>query len=336
VPSYDPRHWQAVLKKDPINGYNLFLNPAVSKQYEPGSTFKAVLSAIGLDSGSFTQYTTIYDPGKINVDGITIQNWCTNYCSFGGNETLQTMLHYSSNIAATRFSEMIPDVVFYKYLDNFGFGRLSGVDLAGEIPGEVRKPTDTPPKPVWVRAYKDTTAYGQGIAVTPLQMTNAYSAIANGGRLMVPHVAESYTLDGKTTMIPPVVKDQVISADTSALVTNLLVNSVIGGEACRALVPGYDVAAKTGTTTISLNSPLTIASTLAFGPTNMPVNQQFVVLMELNTPTNPYGSETAAPAVHTILQNLFNYYHRPPDQGTLIQPTTGRCVAPLSSVLGPN
>lgn len=332
-PRYDPGKWQDILKADPTNGFNRFKNPAISDEYEPGSTFKSLLTAVGFDSGSFNASTVVEDTGSYTTDGFTIQNWCLAACdynasgSYGG--TVQDMLHWSSNIAATKFSKMIPDVTFYKYLDAFGFGQPTGVDLAGEVPGDVRKPTDEPPKPIWVPAYKDTTAYGQGIAVTPLQMANAYAVLTNGGKLMVPHVVQSYTLDGKTTVIAPQVKRQVISPDTAQVVSDILVHATINGEACEALVPGYDVAAKTGTTSLYNGSSATISSTAAYGPTNLPANQQFVVLVVLDQPNNPYGSETAAPAVHTILQTLFSYYHLQPNQGDLIQPNK-MCSGPLS------
>src|SRR6185437_3813318 len=108
----------------------------------------------------------------------------------------------------------------------------------------------------------------QGLTVTALQLTNAYASLANGGWLMVPHVMQSYTLDGKTTVVQPERLRQAISSDTDAQMNDILVHQAINGEACKALVPGYDVAAKTGTASISMAggySPnQTIASTAAY------------------------------------------------------------------------
>ena len=106
--------------------------------------------------------------------------------------------------------------------------------------------------------------------------------------------------------------------------------SAVGGVACLALVPGYDIAAMPATIISTLRAKRSISSMVAYGPTNLPATQQFVVLMEVDHATNPYASETAAPAIHNVLQKLFTYYHRQPNKGTLIQPTSGRCSAPLS------
>jgi cell division protein FtsI/penicillin-binding protein 2 len=166
-------------------------------------------------------------------------------------------------------------------------------------------------------------------------LINAYAALANGGYLMVPHVVQSYSLNGKTVTTQPQVQRQVIKPDISDVVTNILVHASVDGEACAALVPGYDVAAKTGTSTI-YNSNATIASTAAYGPVNMPPAKRFVVLVILNQPSNPYGSETAAPAVHKILQLLFSYYHLQPNQpywqdGSLLVQSSTVCKSPLAA-----
>jgi cell division protein FtsI/penicillin-binding protein 2 len=319
TPTYDPNNWQAIVNqynstsKKGKSSFSVFTNPAISDQYEPGSTFKAFTVAIGLDSRSFGPGTTINDPGKINIDGIPIQNWCLDQCTFGGPEDVSTMLHYSSNIGAALFGRMITATTWYDYLARFGFGQPTGIDLAGEAPGDYRKPTGDKSKIIWVAAYKDTQAYGQAIAVTPLQLVNAYSALANGGVLMVPHVVQSYTLNGKTTVVQPQQVRQVISGDTDSQMNAILVNQAINGEACEALVPGYDIAAKTGTASIpqfgSYAPNQTIASTAAYAPADDP---QFVVLVKLDKTNPQWGSETAAPTVHTVLEQLFNYYKIPP------------------------
>src|SRR5665213_477248 len=197
VPTYDPNNWQAIVNQYNASSskgkssFSVFTNPAISDQYEPGSTFKAFTVAIGLDSNSFSPTTTVYDSGKLNVDGIQIMNWCTTQCGFGGYEDVSNMLHFSSNIAAAQFSRLIPATTWYSYLAKFGFGQPTGIDLAGEVAGDYRKPTGDKSGIIWVRSYKDTQAYGQAIAVTPLQLTNGYAALANGGFLMVPHVVQS-------------------------------------------------------------------------------------------------------------------------------------------------
>lgn len=339
VPSYDPRTWQKSLKKTQIGGQTVFTNPnfqnaAVSGQYEPGSTFKPIMASIGYDAGAFGEWLYRPDNGVLKQDGIAIRDWCLDSCSFAGKSlNVADMLHWSSNIAATEFANLIPTITFYKYLDSFGFGQPTGVDLANEATGTLRHPTDQPPlHSVFVPAYKDTTAYGQGgIAVTPLQLVNAYSALANGGRLMTPHLVQSVALGNRAYAVSPHVQRRVVSVDTSNRITNTIVQSAIGGEACRALVPGYDIAAKTGTTLLSalnITGP-TVASTIAYGPVNISEpGKQFVVLVKLDRPSNTYGSETAAPLAHDILSFLFNYYKIAPWQGYVSQPSH-RCAQPL-------
>ncbi len=317
LPNHDSRTWQQIIdqyntSKDKNNS-RAVANPAISGQYEPGQIFQAFTAAIGMDTNAFSSTTSVFDSGKLKVDGITIQNWCLDQCGFGGYENVSYMLHYSSDIGAAQFSRLIPTTTWYSYLAKFGFDQPSGIDLPGEVAGKYQKPTGNKSGIIWVPAYKDTQAYGQGIAVTPLQVTNAYAALANGGRLMVPHMVQSYTLKGKTMVIQPRQVRQVISGETAGRMNTILVNQAINGEACEALVPGYDVAAKTGTASIpqfgSYAPNQTIADADAFAPAEDP---KFVVLVKLDKPNVPWSSETAAPTLHNVLKQLFTYYKIPP------------------------
>ncbi|MDB5077406.1 MAG: Peptidoglycan glycosyltransferase [Chloroflexi bacterium] len=333
-PTYDPNNWRALVNQlakkagigtkhynaDKFNQaiFNVFPNAAVSKQYEPGSTFKSITIAIGFDAGYFNENTTVNDAGVLNYQGIPIMNWCLSSCVFGGAENPSKMLHYSSNIGAAQFGEKIPVIPWYHYvLDNFGFGQRTGVDLSDEIAGDIRQQNDKPPKPIWVPIDKLTQAYGQGLSITPLQLVNAYAALANGGMLPHPHVLQSYTVAGKTTTPSWPALHRAVSQDTSDRMKQLLLQQAVHGEACKALVPGYDIAAKTGTASIpSLGGNYyrnsTIASTAAFGPVGADLSQQFVVLVKVDKPATQWGSTVAAPVVHDIYQHLFDYYKIPP------------------------
>jgi cell division protein FtsI/penicillin-binding protein 2 len=354
TPAYDPNTWKATVAKlakqagagtkkfnrNKFNQaiYNLFPNPAISKEYEPGSTFKAVTVAIGFDQNLFNEGTAVYDSGHLDLTkqyGFVVTNWCGSSCSFGGPETPDIMLHYSSNIAAVQFNRIIPPLTWYQYLlGNFGFGTATGIDLAGEVPGDVRQPNDKPPKPLWVGTYKITQAYGQGLGVTPLQLVDAYAALANGGMLPHPHVLQSYTLGGKTITPawPPL--HRAVSQNTSDRMVKLLAHQAIDGEACLALVPGYNIAAKTGTASIpSLGGNYypntTIASTAAFGPIDADPSHQFVILVKVDKPATQWGSEVAAPVVHDLFQHLFDYYKIAPSLNP-VQPTKTYCKGPNS------
>ncbi len=356
TPSYDPNQWRSLvasLAKKAGAGtkkynqtkfmqslYAVFPNPAISKRYEPGSTFKALTIATGFDQNLFNENTRVYDSGLLSVDGIKITDWCAPSCPYGGPETPATMLHWSSNIGATQFSRIIPAPIWYQYvLDNFGLASTTGIDLSGEVAGDVRWYNDAPPKPTWYPAYKDTQAYGQGLSITPLQLTNAYASLANGGELPTPHVLQSYVLAGKT--VTPVWNPihRAVSEETSSRMVQLLVSQAIGGEACEALVPGYDIAAKTGTASIpSLGGNYlpesTIASTMAFGPVENDPAHQFVVLVKVDKPADPWGSEVAAPVVRDIYQHLFQYYKIMPAAHP-VQPTNGVCPIATSTQLVP-
>jgi cell division protein FtsI/penicillin-binding protein 2 len=339
APGYDPNSWRqlvAKLAKQAGAGtkhfnknkfdqaiYNVFPNPAISKEYEPGSTFKAITVATGFDAGLFNESTQVNDPGVLDLQaqyGITIHNWCGDACGFGGAETPNKMLHYSSNIGAAQFNRLIPPTTWYQYLlGSFGFGQPTQVDLRGEIPGDVRQPNDAPPKLTWYPSYKLTQAYGQGMSVTPLQLVNAYAALANGGILPHPHVLQSYTMGGKTITQSWAPLHRAVSQDTSDRMKRLLVQQAVGGEACLALVPGYNIAAKTGTASIpslggNYYSNTTIASTAAFGPVDVDLSHQFVILVKVDKPNGTWGSEVAAPIVRDIFQHLFEYYKIAPSK----------------------
>jgi cell division protein FtsI/penicillin-binding protein 2 len=332
-PSRDARTWQQLAARD---DFSSFPNPAISDPITPGQIMEPLLMGAGFDSGIFSQRTLVNDPGIYRTDGITIHDWCLNACGFGGMETVQTMLHYGSDIAATKFAQLIPTQAFYQYLDRFGFGLRTGIDLPNEVTGMVISPYQMingkrQANARWRRANQDTAATGQsGMAVTPLQLINAYAALANGGNLMQPRIIQSYTLNGKTITIPPKLLHRVFQhGDTAEQVTKVLAQSAVNGVSCQALVSGYDVAAITGATGIHTEHPgQTTADTIAYGPVGEPdPANHFVVLVELQHPTIPWGSEVAAPAVSVILRQLFKHYglssrpnHTQPSQ---------RCLGPL-------
>lgn len=301
-PDFDPNHYGDVLP----SAYNLFINPDVSGPYDPGSTLKAVTMAAGIDLHLITPDTSFIDPGYYTLaDGITLHNFDrVNY----GMETMTQVLQHSANVGAIWVAlTKLHATNFYHYLSQFGFGAPTGVDLPTENAGTVLDKRDD--------LTLAENSYGESIGVTPLQMVMAYAALANGGLLMQPYVVSSITQNGHITTTVPHSVRQAVSPQTAQTVTQMLVQSAINGEASQALVPGYQIAAKTGTSTPDPNTPdITFASVAGYAPAS---NPQFVMLVKIDHPKNPiFGGLVAGPLWHDIAAWLFHYYRIPPDQAT--------------------
>jgi cell division protein FtsI/penicillin-binding protein 2 len=304
-PAYDPNDFaQAELR--------LLPDPAVSKMWEPGSIFKIVTWSAGLDSGTISPGTTFYDDGALEVGGRVIRNWDRQG---HGLVTMQDGLVQSLNTVAAFISTSTGKDQFYTYLRRFGFGTLTQVDLASEGPGMMKLPGDSN----WFPSELGTNSFGQGVAVTPMQMIVAVAAVANKGMLMKPYiVGEMISKDPDGTLrriqVEPMMVRWAISQQTAKTVTQLMVRVVQDG-ATKAQIPGYTVAGKTGTAQIptpyGYHPSDTIGSFVGFAPADDP---QFIVLVKLDKPTeSPWGSQTAAPTFRAIAERLFVYLQIPPD-----------------------
>lgn len=306
-PAYDPNRY---FETQP---HELFANPAISQVYEPGSVFKVVTMAAALDSGLVTPESTYVDNGLIMVGGRPIYNW--NRAAYGQVNMTQ-LLAQSLNVGAATLSTRMGPETFYKYVQAFGFGETSGIDLAGEIPGLLKLPGD----PSWHESDLGTNAFGQGIGVTPLQMITAVASIANGGQLVTPQLGlQLVTPTGPHPIEPQMPRRQVIKPDTARTLAHMLEEG-IRGETVLAQVPGYSLAGKTGTAQIPIPGgydPIwTIASFIGFGPREDP---QFIILVKLDRPSvAPWGSVVAAPVFSRIAQQLFSYLGIPPDDFNLV------------------
>jgi len=309
-PTYDPN---AFAHADP----QLLSDPVVSKMWEPGSIFKIVTWAAGLDSGTISPGTTFYDEGALEVGGRVIRNWDRQG---HGLVTMTDGLVQSLNTVAAFTSTSMGKESFYTYLRRFGFGTITGVDLDSEGPGMVKQPGD----PNWFPSDLGTNSFGQGIAVTPMQMVAAVAAVANRGTLMKPQIVSEYVAkeESGSRMVPiePGIVRRAISQETAETMTNLLVRVVEEG-AVKAQVPGYRIAGKTGTAQIpapyGYEPDSTIASFVGYAPADDP---QFIVLVKLDRPTaSPWGSQTAAPTFKAIAERLFAYMQIPPDEIRLAQ-----------------
>jgi cell division protein FtsI/penicillin-binding protein 2 len=283
-------------------------NRAVSQDYEPGSVFKVLTMAAALDGGAVTPDTQFLDTGSIQIGGIWIHNW--DWGAWGPQDMQGCMAH-SLNVCLTWVATQLGAGPFYQYMQNFGFGRITGIDLAGEAPGRLKLPGDTD----WYEAELGTNSFGQGVAVTPIQMVMAISSVANAkGEMMMPHVMRSMVRDGFQYTPTPQIVGTPISAETARHLTELLALS-LEDESSDALIEGYRVAGKTGTAEVATptgySSEQTNASFVGWGPVS---NPRFLVYIWLEKPTSsPWGSVVAAPVFHDMVERLVVLMDIPPD-----------------------
>lgn len=281
------------------------LNPAVSKDYEPGSVFKIFTMAAALDKGVVRPDTTYFDNGVILFGGFPIRNWDD---TVWGLQDMTGCLQHSINACLVWVASQLGNDSFYSYLQKFGFGHTTGIDLAGEAPGQMKLPGDQ----IWTPIELGTNAFGQGVSVTPIQMVMAASAIANDGQMVYPHVLYASVQAGKQQNTSPMVVGTPISAATAHTLNEMLAIS-LENEASKALVPGYRLAGKTGTAQIPPYgaNDATNASFIGWGPVDDP---KFMVYVWLEKPqTSIWGSQVAAPVFRQVVEKLVVLMGIPPD-----------------------
>lgn len=317
-PTFDPNTYFN------IQDESLLTNPAISDQYEPGSTFKILVMASALETGAITQDWTYYDSGEINVGGAPIRNWDR---SARGTTTATEVLVDSLNVGMATISTTMGTTDFYTMLDRFGIGRQTGIDLEGEQSGTLYAPGDEN----WSESQLGTNAFGQGLAVTPIQLITAASAIANDGLMMQPRVIYQI-VDGDQVITPRATTlGRPISAETAHIVRDMMVSVVNEGLDGQASVPGYTIAGKTGTaeipTPIGYLDGQSIASFIGFFPADDP---QVIVLVKLDRPVDYWGSQTAAPAFQKLAERLAILLEIPTDDVRLQLSAQGGSVNDVS------
>ena len=305
-PSYDPNNFH---KYDP----NVWKNRAVSDIYEPGSTFKSIVAAVGFQEKIVSPTDIFVDPGRIEVSGRTIQNWSGD--SFG-TVTFLDVVKNSINTGFVRLGLELGGERLMNYARKFGFGEPTGIELPGEESGILFNPKDM------VASDVATSSIGQSIAVTPLQMVTAMSAIANDGVLLKPHIVKAiYNADG--SVYQKMEREEVrrcIDSDVDKTLKSVLEQVVSTGGGSKASIEGYHIAGKTGTAQKidmvhgGYMPGRYIASFCGFGPVEDP---QFTVLVIINDPAGGqyYGGQIAAPIAHDIFVQLFRYANIKPING---------------------
>ena len=304
-PTLDPNNYEPWLVQAEED--QSAITPAVAAQYEPGSTFKIVTMGSALSSGAVQPNDIFIDTGMIEVGGVPIRNW--DYGAWGP-QTMIGCMRYSLNVClAWVASQKLGAASFYGHLTEFGVGQLTGIDLAGEVGGQLR----TPRHPEWTESDLGTNAFGQGVSVTPIQLITAAAAVANGGVMVQPHVVREIASPQGTYRPKPVILGRPVTAEAAHTLTEMLAES-LEGETRQATVAGYRLAGKTGTAQIpgerGYDSKWTIASFVGWGPLPDP---SFIVLVILDKPkTSPWGSVVAAPVFQEVVERVVVLLQLPP------------------------
>lgn len=278
-------------------------NRALTDTYEPGSTMKALVAAAALEENVMKPNTMLYgENGRM-----TIANTVIHDHERLGWMTFAQVIQKSSNIGAAKTGMALGDQRLYRYLQAFGFGQKTEIDLPGEVGGLVKHPRE------WGRRSLASISMGQEIGVTPIQMVSAVAALANGGVLMKPYVvSEVRDAQGKALrQILPQVKRRVVSPETARTVTSILEGVVTDGTGAKAAIPGFRVAGKTGTAqkidprTGAYSSTLFVGSFVGFVPADNPRLAMIVVIDEPQG--EAWGGTVAAPVFRRVGEQVLNY-----------------------------
>jgi cell division protein FtsI/penicillin-binding protein 2 len=302
VPNYDPNNY------GDVEDISVFLNDAVSDQYEPGSVFKIFTMAAGVNEKKVTPYTTYQDNGSVKIGKYEIRN---SDRKGHGVTDMRTVLEKSLNTGTTFIEQQVGHERWEDYVTGFGFGKETGIELSGENPGDisaVKKKKDI---------YGATTSYGQGLTVTPMQLVQAAGAIANEGKMMKPHLIDRVvSANGNQKAVEPEVLGQPITAEAANTVAAMMVGVIDKSLTRAAYVDGYYMSGKTGTAQIpdgrgGYDENRHKSSFVGFGPLADP---QFVILVKLDEPQTQWAEGAVSPVFGKLAKYLVNYLEIPPDR----------------------
>jgi stage V sporulation protein D (sporulation-specific penicillin-binding protein) len=301
-PDFDPNTYG---KAQNVANFN---NNAIYSDYEPGSVFKAITMAAGVNENAISPQSTYVDTGSIQVEDRVIKNSNPNP---RGTQTMTQVLDESLNTGAVFVQQLIGRDKFTDYVKRFGFGKRTGVDLPGEGAGDISQLDKKG------NIFLANAAFGQGITTTPIQLVQAYSAIANGGVMVKPYVVDKIIHQGgKVEQKSKTEVSQVLNKAAASTVSAMLVDVVENGHGKKAAVPGYFIGGKTGTAQVAYKDrsgydpTKNIGTFIGFGPMDNPA---FLMLVRINEPKDVAFAETsAAPAFGEIASFILNYLQVPP------------------------
>jgi cell division protein FtsI/penicillin-binding protein 2 len=294
-PTFDPNHFAQFPKED-------WNNRVVNEQFEPGSTFKLVAAAGALEEGAVSEDDKFFcENGAYHTDyGRTV----TDHEKYGWL-TFREIFGYSSNIGMVKVAAKLGEENLYRYCERFGFGVPSGIDLPGELPGKLR------PLDKWSGLSMTSIPYGYEVSATPLQILDAYAAIANGGVMMKPFVVQALeTADGRVVKeFAPKKIRRVCSTKTAKRLTEMMEWVVEKGTGTAVALPSYDIAGKTGTAYKFMNGHYSkynyVSSFVGFVPAE---NPKFVIYVSLDDPRGIYwGGYTAGPVFKEVAKRALAY-----------------------------
>lgn len=300
VPDFDPAKYYEASPE-------AYVNTTVSNVYEPGSTFKPLMMAAAIEEKAVKPNDRFNEAGAVFESGYRIQNWNDKY---EGEISMTRILEKSSNIGMVYISHKLGHDKQYEYLQKYGLGKPTGIDLQGEATGFIR-----PQKEMYDIDYA-TAAFGQGISVTQIQLLRGFSSLINGGYLMRPYVVREVHQEGKVRKREPKVETQIVSKRTSEIMKKMLQSTVENAEAKFVFPKEYKIGGKTGTAQVAVqgkyDASKTIASFIGFAPVDDP---HFIALVVVKEPkSSQWGSETAAPVFFDIAKDLFVYYNIVPKE----------------------
>jgi cell division protein FtsI/penicillin-binding protein 2 len=292
-PSFDPNAF------DSVQNNADWTNPAISSEYEPGSVMKLLTISSALDKGTITPDWTYNDQAVLDMAGVQVWNWDRQ--AHGLVDTTGILVK-SLNVGAATVSLKMGPTDFYTYMAKFGIGRLTGINLQGEATGTLKVPGDSK----WSESDLLANSYGQGVAVTPLQMITAVSAIANDGLMMQPNVVQKIVHGDEVNYSQPIALGRPISETTAHEVRDMMVAVVRDGVDGKASLPGYTIAGKTGTAEIPIPTGYRDdAWKMTFVGFMSADDPQVIVLIKLDEPTSGrWASQVVAPVFQHLAQRL--------------------------------